>query len=83
MMPMGDDRDRAEMQAHCDQFRALMRRDVERTSTRAEWCRSQAAECTALAAAVKGRDIKLELRRLARGWLDLAELAKSLDKFDS
>jgi len=51
-------------------------------STRAEWCRSQAAECTALAEAMTGRDIKLELRRLARHWRELAKMAEWVDQLN-
>ena len=41
--------------------------------TRAEWCRLKARECEALASAMTDRDTKLDMREVARKWLQLAE----------
>ncbi len=47
--------------------------------TRADWCRSKAGECTALAA-VSDRLTALELRQLAHLWLQLADDVEDLDR---
>jgi len=48
--------------------------------SRAEWCRMKSRECAALAAVVTDRDTKLQLRDLARQWLQLIDQAKWLDQ---